>query len=365
MTSIISGVQTSFWRQLPLHFVGLSPMDGVTDVPFRTITKKYGKPDLMFTEFSSVEGLCRGAVELMREFRYTEAQRPLVAQIYGTTPEFFRQMTVALCQLGFDGIDINMGCPAKNVAHAGAGAALIKTPDLALEIIKAAHQGVSDWQNGMNAADCANLTADIVQIVKHQSEIMQIDQEIRHAVPISVKTRIGYDSNEVIDWVARLVTAEPTAITIHGRTLRQAYSGLADWEAIAQASLRIKQLRPETIVIGNGDVQDREMGQAYCRQYGLDGVLIGRACFGNPWVFGAAQSEVAIGVVALEHALLYEQTYSQDPKYSFLPMRKHLAWYIKGIPGAGEIRARLVRTNTSQEVQTVLTEYGLLPTTDK
>lgn len=352
-------MNTSFWQQLPARFVGLSPMDGVTDLPFRTITKKYGQPDLMFTEFSSVEGLCRGAVELLKEFRYTSEQRPLVAQIYGTTPEFFRQMTIVLCQLGFDGVDINMGCPAKNVAHAGAGAALIRTPDLALHIIQAAKQGVQDWLNGQTAADCPNLVPALVQKVEQQATELQLDQVERRWKPVSVKTRIGYDAVSIVEWVNQLLTAEPTAITIHGRTLRQAYSGVADWSSIGLAAAEIKRQRPETVVIGNGDVQSRAMGQTLCEQYGVDGVLIGRASFGNPWVFGGQQPP-SVAAVALEHAQLYEQTYQHDPKYSFLPMRKHLAWYIKGMPNAAEIRSQLVRAQTSDEVAVICRSYGLL-----
>lgn len=334
-------------------------MDGVTDLPFRSITKKYGHPDLMFTEFSSVEGLCRGARELLREFRYTTEQRPLVAQIYGTTPEYFRQMTIALCQLGFDGVDINMGCPAKNVAHAGAGAALIKTPELAVAIIRAAQQGVSDWLNGQTVADCPNLTPVMVTEITQQVDALKLDQSIRKPVPVSVKTRVGYDEITVDDWIPRLLSAEPTAITIHGRTLRQAYAGLANWQAIARAGTLIKQERPETVVIGNGDVQDRAMAQQYCQTYGVDGVLIGRASFGNPWVFGG-QPPQQIAAIAVEHARLYEQTYSRDVKYSFLPMRKHLAWYMKGMPNAAEIRSRLVRANSSDEVVEICQSYSLL-----
>ncbi|MDQ5950783.1 MAG: hypothetical protein QG639_59, partial [Patescibacteria group bacterium] len=143
-----------FWRQLPLPIVGLSPMDGVTDQPFRFIQKKYGKPAVVITEFTSVEGVCHGASPLLKDFQFDESQRPVVAQIYGTTPDFFRQTAIILCELGFDGIDINMGCPAKNVAHSGAGAALIQTPDLAQEIIRAVQQGISEWKNGATVDNC-------------------------------------------------------------------------------------------------------------------------------------------------------------------------------------------------------------------
>ncbi len=351
-------MQASFWQSLPQPFVGLSPMDGVTDLPFRTITKKYGHPDVMFTEFSSVEGLCRGARELIKEFRYTTDQRPLVAQIYGTTPEFFRQMSIALCQLGFDGIDINMGCPAKNVAHSGAGAALIQTPELALQILRAAKQGVADWMTGQTVQNCENLTTEIKQLIETQAELLGIVPDHLYR-PISVKTRIGFDEIVVERWVAELSEAEPTAITVHGRTLRQGYTGLANWEAIGTAVQIVKAINPSIKVIGNGDVHSRVDALDKVSIYGVDGVLIGRASFGNPWVFGT-QKPPTNAAVALEHAQLYEQTYQADAKYSFLPMRKHLAWYIKGMPQASDIRARLVMTNSSQEVIEILQRFDLI-----
>ncbi len=332
-------------------------MDGVTDLPFRSIMKRYGKPDLMFTEFSSVEGLCRGASELLKEFLYAVEQRPIVAQIYGTTPEFFRQMSIALCQLGFDGVDINMGCPAKNVAHSGAGAALIRTPELAIEILKAAKQGVQDWQAGQTIENCDNLTPEIRQKIHQQITDLNIDQSLR-PVPVSVKTRIGYDSITVTEWVKYLLEADPVAITLHGRTLRQGYSGLANWEEIGAAVQVIKEQSPTTLVLGNGDVLDRADALARCQKYGVDGVLIGRAAFGDPWIF-AKQTPIDNAIVALEHARLFEETYGSNPRYSFLPMRKHLAWYIRGMPQAREIRSKLVRANTSEEVCAIFVEFGL------
>ena len=149
--------KNSFWDTLATPIIGLSPMDGLTDHPFRHIQKKYGNPTIMYTEFTSVEGVCHGATQLLKDFLFDETQRPLIAQIYGTTPSYFRQTAILLCQLGFDGIDINMGCPVKNVAHSGAGAALIKTPRLAQEIIAATKQGVINWQNGMREKDCPDL----------------------------------------------------------------------------------------------------------------------------------------------------------------------------------------------------------------
>src|SRR3972149_8194050 len=149
---------SGFWHELSRPIIGLSPMDGVTDHPYRHIQKKYGRPDVVYTEFATVEGFCRGVEKVLDDFLFNEEQRPIVAQIYGTSPQLFREAATALCQMGFDGIDINMGCPAKSVAHSGAGAALILTPKLAQEILKATKAGVGGWQNGKNVRDFCNIT---------------------------------------------------------------------------------------------------------------------------------------------------------------------------------------------------------------
>src|SRR3989344_245108 len=185
--------QMNFWQQISQPIIGLSPMDGVSDHPFRHIQKKYGHPMVVYTEFASVEGICRGAVPLLKDFLYDETQRPIIGQIYGTTPKFFRQTAVLLCELGFDGIDINMGCPAKNVAHSGAGAALIKNPDLAQEIIRQTKAGVADWLQGSIASDLPDITGEIVAAVQAKHDALPAAYQEKRIVPVSVKTRVGYD----------------------------------------------------------------------------------------------------------------------------------------------------------------------------
>ena len=352
-------MKKDFWAELGKPIIGLSPMDGVTDQPFRYITKKYGQPDIVYTEFASVEGVCHGATSMLKDFLYDETQRPAIAQIYGTTPDSFRQTATLLCQLGFDGIDINMGCPAKNVAHSGAGAALIKTPELAQEIIKETKLGIEDWVNGKSAVDCANVSDEIAREVERRHALLPIAYQQRQSIPVSVKTRIGFDKPVIKEWMETILEMEPVAIALHGRTLKQQYGGLADWEQIGVAA--DVALGPETLILGNGDVSSLEIARERAIAYKLDGILIGRAAFGNPFVFREKIPESpTIYEIAVEHVEIFEKTYVNREKYSFLPMRKHLGWYVRGVPEAASIRAALFQTNSSQEVRAVLEENGLL-----
>lgn len=352
-----------FWQRLTQPIIGLSPMDGVTDHPFRHIMKKYGQPDVVMTEFTSVEGVCHGATQLLEDFFYDETQRPVIAQIYGTTPAFFRETATVLCELGFDGIDINMGCPAKNVAHSGAGAALIKTPQLAQQIVLETKAGVTDYLNGKRAKDCEHIVRSIATEVERRHQLLPVSHQQLTEMPVSVKTRVGYDQPVITDWISNLLEVEPVAITVHGRTLKQQYGGLANWEEIGRAVELAKNTN--TKILGNGDVKTKDQALEYVATYGVDGVLIGRGTFGNPGALRTTaeleQSPLpSIYEIALEHARLFEQTYSQREKYAFLPMRKHLGWYIKAIPQAAEIRQKLFRTDNVEQVAAVFAEYSLV-----
>ena len=349
----------NFWQQLTKPIIGLSPMDGVTDHPYRHIQKKYGNPTVVYTEFASVEGICRGAKQLLKDFLYDEIQRPIVAQIYGTTPKFFRQTAVLLCELGFDGIDINMGCPAKNVAHSGAGAALIKTPELAQKIVRETQAGVKDWLDDIKVADLADITPEITAIIKERHDKLPPTQQEKRNIPVSVKTRVGYDSLVVYEWIPRLLELEPAVIAIHGRTLRQQYSGLANWDEIGKA-VELAE-KTDTLILGNGDVDSLTTAEKRIAEYGLDGVLIGRASMGNPYIFGAAKiDDPSLFAIAVEHAELFEEAYQNNEHYAFLPMRKNLGWYVRSIPNAKEVRSELFQTETSQEVKTILEKHHLL-----
>ena len=351
---------SGFWETLAKPIIGLSPMDGVTDHPYRFIQKKYGQPDVIYTEFATVEGFCRGAKKVLDSFLYDETQRPIVAQIYGTTPSFFRETAVALCQMGFDGIDINMGCPAKSVAHSGAGASLIKTPTLAKKIFQAVKNGVKDWQAGQTVENCSDITEELVKIIKKRSQqLPQKYQQHNRIVPITIKTRIGFDLKVTEKWIEHLLTIKPATIAIHGRTLRQGYSGEADWEEIGKA-VKIAQ-GSDTIILGNGDVHNRNQALAKIKQYGVNGVLIGRSTFGNPWVFLNQEADIYTRAkVAIEHSLLFEKTFKNKENYRFLPMRKHLGWYIKGVAKAAKIRKELMQTKNAEEVKKILKNYQLV-----
>lgn len=348
--------------------MALSPMDGVSDYPFRAINKKYGQMDLVFTEFSNVEGICRsGNSSLLNHFDFDSTQRPLIAQIYGKTPEYFRQVTILLCELGVDGVDINMGCPAPTVAHHGSGAALIKTPQLAQAIVASVQQGVREWANGATMDDCPDLQESIKQTIVAKKKQFGLTDPDRASMPtVSVKTRMGYHHEEAASWLPYLIEMNPTALSLHGRTLKQSYAGFADWEVIGKAAALVKRSNPDIIFLGNGDVADYEAAVGKVREYGVDGVLIGRASFGKPQVF-LPEAERAtfltthnIFAIALEHARLYEETYGMHERYHFMPMRKHLAWYARGVPQAASIRSQLVRSNTALEVEQILRAHQLL-----
>jgi len=301
-----------FWNKLKKPIIGLAPMDGVTDAPMRFITAKYGHPDVTFTEFVSAEGL-RHSKRLLRDFKYDELERPIVAQLFGGEPEAFFEAAKLVVKMGFDGVDINMGCPAKKVAGRGEGAGLIKNPALAAEIIAAVKRGVDG------------------------------------KIPVSVKTRIGYDQVDPT-WWEFLATQDLAAVSMHGRTFKQMYEGKANWEAISEAARIIRSER--TVFLGNGDVASRQDGEEKVQKYGVDGLLIGRTVWGNPWVFtGEAVEPKKKLEVALEHSRKFEEIFPED---RFFIMRKHLSWYAHGFENATDLRQKLVMTNCADEVEKVV-----------
>lgn len=359
----------TFWETLPRPIIALSPMDGVTDQPFRHIHKKYGNPMLLYTEFTNADGLCLSNGRLLRDLLYDETQRPIIAQIFGKTPHFFYQAAIVLCELGFDGIDINMGCPSKTVASGGSGAGLIRTPQLAQEIVRITKQGVQDWRNGATVHNCPDIKPRVAaQILAQRHHLPPAYQE-RRAIPVSVKTRVGYESPIIATWLPYLLEVEPVAVCIHGRTLEQGYSGEASWEEIGKA---VAVAQGSGIpILGNGDVLSLAQAQQRVRDYGVDGVLIGRATYGNPFFFGEeqplAEGEAPaparvrhFAEIMLEHAYLYERTYGHYEKYCFSPMRKHLGWYARQMHGGKKLRVPLMQSNGVQEVTHILAEQGYL-----
>ncbi len=361
----------SFWHDIAKPIIGLAPMDGVTDASFRWIAARHGGPDITLTEFTNVDAAIHAPHTLIRDFTYSEIERPIIAQIYGNKPELFYQAAHVVCELGFDGLDINMGCPAKNVAASGSGAALIRTPELAREIIQQTRQGIDDWVAGQTL-DNLGLRQKLRETVKssNQQRSGWETPPVRRPIPLSVKTRIGYDQVVIDDWIANLLEAKPVAISVHGRTLKQGYKGDADWDAIARA-VEIAKPTP-TLILGNGDL--RHMADVYrrVRQFGVDGVLLGRAAEGNPWIFKAKEQlkqalrdsvpPVAAEPISLaerfrvivEHSHHFE-TYVQER--NFVGMRKHLIWYCRDFRGAAELRTKMVRVNGTGDVIQCLRDY--------
>ena len=349
----MGAMERGFWADLPRPIVGLSPMDGVTDAVARSMAARHGRPDLTITEFVAVEGLTHGAVALLEDLRYDARERPVVAQVYGVEPAAFREVAAIAGALGFDAIDVNMGCPASSVARRGAGAALIQTPDRAREIIRAVRAGIADWANGGSLDELVG-HRKVRRVVKERAA--RLGDATRRVIPVSVKTRIGFDDVVVERWVGELAREEPVAITLHGRTLKQLYSGEADWDAIGRAA---EALRGSGIlVLGNGDLRDRPAAIERARAYGLDGALIGRATIGNPWALAGVVADTRTRLVAaIEHAELFERVFPERP---FVAARKHLHGYARGFDGAGELRKGLMLAPNAAACRALI-ERVLLP----
>ena len=364
----------SFWSTLARPVLGLSPMDGVTDAGFRSIISQQGKPDVTFTEFTHVHDVCRGPALLLDTLIYSEIERPMVAQLYGNDPALFYQAAHAVCELGFDGLDINMGCPSKAVTSSGSGAGLIRTPDLAHAIMHAAKRGIEDWAGGQRLDQVGFKAAQIEAFRRLNEQRGSTGPEARRSLPVSVKTRLGYDAVVVEPWVEHLLQEQPAVISLHGRTLTQMYRGDADWSAIARAAALTRGTG--TLLFGNGDVHSLDDAVRRIRETGVDGVLVGRAVLGAPWFFrskeqarglvagagrqsGVSCTADAVGIgerfaVLLDHARQFESLFGPG---QFYRMRKHLGWYCKGFPHAAALRARMFRLSSVCELETALSDY--------
>lgn len=372
----------TFWNDLfesKKMVLGLSPMDGVTDVAMRYMTAKYGSPDVLFTEFVSVDALTHAKEEksverIMRAFLRAqdlgELENPPyeIAQMFGHTPELFYQAAVMIATLGFDGMDINMGCPMHKVEDQGSGAGLIRTPEIAKEIIRQSKQGMTDWAAGKVTLDDLKMSDTIKNWVREHAKTRKNIEPL----PISVKTRIGVDKDVSEWWMEQLMEVDPANISLHGRTLRQLYQGRADWDSIARAAAVVHKYGGH--ILGNGDVEGIVDARRKTLEYSVDGVLIGRAAEGNPRIFlgGEEPSKEQKFFWMLEHARVFEEVFVEkddrsmsghailrhDPLKSYMPMRKHLAWYCKGFPGAVELRIKLMQANSAEEVEKLLLSYS-------
>jgi tRNA-dihydrouridine synthase len=361
----------NFWQTLPKPIIGLAPMDSVTDASFRFITAKYGRPDVMLTEFVNIQSAPYAPELLLKDFTYAEIERPIVAQIYGKTPELFYKVAHIVGALGFDGLDINMGCPAKKVAAAGCGAALIREPELARTIIQATRRGLQDWYDGQSLRAIGIRPSAIAAFAAANRRRIGIDRGgERRLLPLSIKTRIGYDRIIVQEWLSTLLEERPAAITLHGRTLQQGYKGSADWDAIGQAAEIAKG--SGTLLLGNGDLRDLVDVYRRVQTTQVDGVLIGRSAEGNPWLFAdkqqvklalrgscAVNAQPAVPLadrfnVMLEHSRHYEK-FVQN--HCFFGMRKNLLWYCRDFSGAEELRLPMKHVCNAADVETALESF--------
>lgn len=316
---------TGFWKKLKKPFFVLAPMADVTDAAFRRIITKYGKPDVFWTEFVSANGLCSpGRKVLLHDLEFTRKEKPIVAQLFTSNPDKMRE-AAALCQrLGFDGIDINMGCPDRTIEKQSAGAAMMKTPHLAREIIRAAKEGAPK-------------------------------------LPISVKTRIGYSKNEISTWIPGLLEEGIAALTVHCRTRKELSLVPARWENIREVIALRDKISPDTLIIGNGDVRDINDARAKTSEFGADGVMLGRAIFGNPWLFSSLHGkQINPSIfkklnVMVEHTKLFEKLLGRVK--SFAVMKKHYKAYVNGFDGAKELRMELMEAKDAAEVGKRVKEF--------
>lgn len=304
-------------------------MDGVTDAAFRCVVDTLSKPDVMYTEFVPVEGIKAGAERVLDAFVTHSTDTPLVAQLYGTDLGAYYLATIVVCALGFDGVDINMGCPARSVHSRGAGAGLIKTPDLAKEIVHTVRQATLDF-----AREPDITRFDVPkQILDKVNKITTRQQSRKAPIAVSLKTRIGFALNEVDTWLPQIASARPDCITLHGRTLMQMYKGMADWDAIRAGRDIVKQESSEIAFLGNGDIKSMVDARRRIGSLQLDGVLVGRATLGNPWFFldeenAFVSQEVVLGTMML-HA---ERLTHFFPEKNFISLRKHMLWYADRSP---------------------------------
>lgn len=323
----------SFWNNLPKPILVLAPLADVTDPAFRRVIAKYSKheradntlggPDVFWTEFVSADGLARanpeGLSKLMADLKYSEEERPIVAQLFSSTPEHMEAAARLCRELGFDGIDINMGCPDRSVEKQGSGAAMIKNPESARAVIRAAKKGAGD-------------------------------------MPVSVKTRVGYNKDELETWLPEILAEEPAVVTVHARTRKDMSKVPARWERVARAVEIRDELKSPTLIFGNGDALSIEDAKLKAEQSGADGVMLGRAIFGNPWLFHPEKDLSNVSMkerlsVLMEHSQLFEELL---PHKSFAIMKKHYKAYVNGFPGAAELRAELMEAGDAKAVEEVI-----------
>jgi tRNA-dihydrouridine synthase len=325
----------TFLDNLPKPIFILAPMDDVTDTVFRQIITDLAAPDLFFTEFVNVDGLqSPGREKLIKKLQFTPKEKPIFAQLWGLKPENFYKTTKEVIDMGFDGVDINMGCPVKTVIKNGACAALINNRELAGEIIDAVRE--------------ACLPAG----------------RRRERFPISIKTRVGFSTTDM-SWLEFLLSKKLDLLSIHGRTAKQLSKIPADWELIGNARQMRDSLvpclpsgRPATLIVGNGDVMSRQQAEKIAKKYKLDGVMIGRGIFQDPFVFAQKSpwgdwSKEQKTELFKKHIELFSKTWKRG-EYKFETLKKFAKVYINGFDGASELRTKLMSTTSTDEALQLL-----------
>lgn len=326
----------SFWQQLPKPIIVLAPLADVTDAAFRRLIAKYsaheradgtvGGPDVMWTEFVSADGLMRatpeGKEKLMADLKYTEEERPIVAQLFSSTEEYMEAAARLCAELGFDGIDINMGCPDRSIEKQGCGSAMIKNPQVARAVIRAAKRGAP-------------------------------------SLPITVKTRLGYNQDQLEEWLPELLAEEPAVVTVHARTRKEMSKVPARWERVKRAVEIRNEQGSESLIFGNGDALNISDAKEKAEATGADGVMLGRAIFGNPWLFHPEKDLTNVSLeerlrVLVEHTQMFVELL---PHKNFAIMKKHYKAYVNGFDGAKELRLALMETNSAEEVAEVVDSF--------
>lgn len=317
-------MSSNFWLDLPKPFFILAPMEDVTDVVFRHVVAEAAAPDVYFTEFTNTESFCHpeGIFSVRGRLTFTEDEQPIVAHIWGDKPDHFREMSIGMAEMGFKGVDINMGCPVPNVAAKGKGSGLIRHPETAAEIIQAAKAG---------------------------------------GLPVSVKTRIGYSEvDEWRDWLSHVLKQDIANLSIHLRTRKEMSNVPAHFELIPEIKKLRDDIAPQTMLTINGDIMDREHGMELVEKYGVDGVMIGRGIFKNPFAFEKEKkehtSEELIDLLKLQLDLHDKYSDELEPR-PFKPLRRFFKIYVKGFRGAGELRNQLMSTETTDEVREMLEKF--------
>ena len=385
--SMSAKIKHGFWSDLPKPFFILAPMANVTDFAFREMIAKYGKPDVMFTEFVSANGLVSaGRNKLLIDLKFSNKQRPIVAQLFTGHPEAMKEASILVKELGFDGLDINMGCPDRAVERQGGGAAMIKDRENSLKVLEAAREGA-------------------------------------YPLPVSIKTRIGYNKNEIQEWLGFLLEQKLPALTIHLRTRKEMSDVPAHWDLMPDIVQLRNEISPETLIIGNGNIESLNEAGDRISQYGCDGVMIGRGIFGKPWLFSslhyprhvgipkfsshsaktkiqdlksvslAAKNDIrfakrisvpqysshsakaaiaplvrsvgrilgdAINIedrlkIMLEHTKLFEEIFKGIK--NFAVMKKHFKAYVSGWEGAKELRLKLMEAVSASQVDRIIKKY--------